>query len=202
MQLQFPALGISCFLRMSHSFYNHNAPTTPQSQFAKLMRTFVHTTFPFRVQPQFGRATGMAMAISGSRESPRARCLTLAIAPTVLGRAAFMDSRRPISGCPLATRARDFTRHHARMTSCQSTLQVVPCLRAGQASRTTRMRFAMQCWLSAIVSHRRALRSHAGRQPRASLPNSAGTWSAFLPPRCHYAGDFQVCESNLAGWRS
>ena len=54
---------------------------TPQSQFAPLIITFVRTAFTFRAQPQFVRAIGMATAISGSRRSPRARCLTLTLPP-------------------------------------------------------------------------------------------------------------------------
>ena len=38
-------------------------------------------------------------------------------------------------GCPWPTRARDFTRHHVRMRPCQATPQLVPRLRAGQASK-------------------------------------------------------------------
>ena len=52
----------------------------------------------------------------------------------MLGRAAFIGSRLSTDGCPWPTRARDFTRHHARLHPCQATLQVVPRLRAGQAS--------------------------------------------------------------------
>lgn len=40
------------------------------------------------------------------------------------------------------------------------------------------------------------------RWPAGSLYNSAGTRSAFLPARCHYTGDYQVCEANLTDWQS
>jgi len=61
------------------------------------MITFVRTAFPFRAQPQFGRATGMATSISCLRQSPRARCLTFTLPPNGGGPGCCSGLRTPRS---------------------------------------------------------------------------------------------------------
>jgi len=68
---------------------------------------------------------------------PRARCLTLALAPDGAGPGRHRWSTKVILGGPLATRARALTSHHVLMFSCNPTVTGNRTIfaRASQASR-------------------------------------------------------------------
>ena len=84
-QAQFSTFTALFSYQLIAQFFQPERATAIQSQFAPLILKFVRPAFPFRAQPQLGRATWMATCISCLRQSPRARCLTFTLAPIGAG---------------------------------------------------------------------------------------------------------------------